>query len=82
MMDECEASLQVLRGVDADITVEANDIKARTCFHSSRMDGYSLFENSLHSVSLLLFPSTFGAWLHVLHSCGIGGGINFLILCR
>jgi hypothetical protein len=50
MMDECEASLQVLRGVDADITVEANDIKARTCFHSSRMDGYSLFENSLHSV--------------------------------
>jgi len=27
MMDECEASLQVLRGVDADITVEANDIK-------------------------------------------------------
>ncbi|PWZ08505.1 hypothetical protein Zm00014a_028238 [Zea mays] len=50
MMDECEASLQVLRGVDADITVEANDIKARTCFHSSIMDGYSLFENSLHSV--------------------------------
>ncbi|AQK92265.1 Solute carrier family 2, facilitated glucose transporter member 8 [Zea mays] len=52
MMDECEASLQVLRGVDADITVEANDIKARTCFHSSRMDGYSLFENSLHSIAV------------------------------
>lgn len=27
MMEECEASLQVLRGFDTDIAVEMNDIK-------------------------------------------------------
>jgi MFS transporter, SP family, ERD6-like sugar transporter len=29
-MDDCETSLQVLRGFNADITAEANDIKACT----------------------------------------------------
>jgi MFS transporter, SP family, ERD6-like sugar transporter len=30
MMDDCETSLQVLRGFDADITAELNDIKVST----------------------------------------------------
>jgi hypothetical protein len=50
MMDECETSLQVLRGIDADTTAEVNDIKACTCFHSSKIVGYILFEKNLHFV--------------------------------
>jgi len=34
MMDDCETSLQVLRGFDADITAEVNDIKVSTFFRS------------------------------------------------
>ena len=73
-MDDCETSLQVLRGFDADITAEVNDIKAHTYFHSFRLTEYSLFEE--YSLCVLLFSLTFGAWLYVLHSYGIGG-INF-----
>jgi len=36
-MDDCETSLQVLRGFDADITAEVNDIKAHTYFHLFRL---------------------------------------------
>jgi len=60
-MDDCETSLQVLRGFDADITAEVNDIKAHTYFHSFRLTEYSLFEES--SLCVLLFSLTFGAWL-------------------
>jgi len=32
-MDDCETSLQVLRGLAADITAEVNDIKVDTFIH-------------------------------------------------
>ena len=43
-MDDCETSLQVLRGFDADITAEVNDIKACIFFHSSRLTNHNLCE--------------------------------------
>jgi SP family facilitated glucose transporter-like MFS transporter 8 len=47
MMDDCETSLQVLRGFDADITAEVNDIKACVLFHSSRLTKHNFFVNNL-----------------------------------
>lgn len=36
MTDDFEASLQVLRGFDTDISIEVNEIKARTLFRFMR----------------------------------------------
>jgi SP family facilitated glucose transporter-like MFS transporter 8 len=35
LMEDCETSLQVLRGFETDITTEVNDIKAITFYFSS-----------------------------------------------
>lgn len=64
MMDDCETSLQVLRGFDADITAEVNDIKACIFFRSSRLTKHNLCEQSLNIIIFL----TLGTWLYVLHS--------------
>jgi hypothetical protein len=53
MMDDCETSLQVLRGFDADITAELNDIKVSTSF-VLRLTEYDLCEQSSLWVSLFL----------------------------
>lgn len=71
MMDDCETSLQILRGFDADITAEVNDIKVRTYCYSSRLSKYNLFGQS--SLCVLLFYLTMATWLCLLHSYGIGG---------
>lgn len=44
LMEDCETSLQVLRGFETDITTEVNDIKAKHLYYSSGVTKFSIYD--------------------------------------